>query len=262
VNQKGSTRAILRRHSSEMAKALWSSSSAEEWQGHLSALESRFGAKKTKYGTLADLQTQFQALCDRLAAADGPKELSKDDLVMVMGYKLTRGKMRPLMNKIVEGTSETGVREATRAALAALDDEGGGDDKAAFKALDQLHGVGVATASMILAAAAPSQHVVMSDQSMEAILDAPAHGKKYDLKSYAALRDACVAKATALGGDWTAYAVEQSLYSAAAAALAVDVAAAAPSAASASAAAASTKPAKKPSKRPASKPAAKKARKA
>ena len=45
------------------------------------------------------------------------------------------------------------------------------------------------------------------------VLDAPAHGKKYDLASYAKLCDELRARAQLIGGDFTARDVEMAIYS-------------------------------------------------
>ena len=52
-----------------------------------------------------------QALHKKWTNLQGQSELSKEDLVLVVGYKLTRGKMRPLM-RFAEAMHDNEVRKA------------------------------------------------------------------------------------------------------------------------------------------------------
>ena len=148
-----------------------------------------------------------QALHKKWTNLQGQSELSKDDLVLVVGYKLTRGKMRPLM-RFAEAMHDNEVRKASKAAIAAIPDA-----RKACDALTALTGIGVATASVCLAAV-DDRLPVMSDEALEAVLGEPEHAKKYDLDSYQRLLEACSAKAKKLGGLWTPRAVEEALFSA------------------------------------------------
>ena len=160
----------------------------------------RASGKTTKYGSLKALHKKWTNL-------QGQSELSKDDLVLVVGYKLTRGKMRPLM-RFAEAMHDNEVRKASKAAIAAIPDA-----RKACDALTALTGIGVATASVCLAAV-DDRLPVMSDEALEAVLGEPEHAKKYDLDSYERLLEACSAKAKTLGGLWTPRAVEEALFSA------------------------------------------------
>ena len=160
----------------------------------------RASGKTTKYGSLKALHKKWTNL-------QGQSELSKEDLVLVVGYKLTRGKMRPLM-RFAEAMHDNEVRKASKAAIAAIPDA-----RKACDALTALTGIGVATASVCLAAV-DDRLPVMSDEALEAVLGEPEHSKKYDLDSYQRLLEACSAKAKKLGGLWTPRAVEEALFSA------------------------------------------------
>ena len=148
-----------------------------------------------------------QALHKKWTNLQGQSELSKEDLVLVVGYKLTRGKMRPLM-RFAEAMHDNEVRKASKAAIAAIPDA-----RKACDALTALTGIGVATASVCLAAV-DDRLPVMSDEALEAVLGEPEHAKKYDLDSYERLLEACATKAKKLGGLWTPRAVEEALFSA------------------------------------------------
>ena len=209
-----------------MAATLWQSEDEAVWESHLDAIEQRMRAsgKTTKYGSLkAKLQRgkhfpspppdthrstyTTQALHKKWTNLQGQSELSKEDLVLVVGYKLTRGKMRPLM-RFAEAMHDNEVRKASKAAIAAIPDA-----RKACDALTALTGIGVATASVCLAAV-DDRLPVMSDEALEAVLGEPEHAKKYDLDSYERLLEACATKAKKLGGLWTPRAVEEALFSA------------------------------------------------
>jgi len=185
---------------------LWTSDDVEEWSAALHALDARMVAsgKKTKYGSLGPLHKKWKALGPPLVAAG---ELGKEDLRTIMAFKLTRGKMRPLM-RFVDAAHDGALRRASRAALSALQAPHCGPGFDAFK---PIAGVGVATASLIFAAADP-RFVIMSDEAMEVTCGAPPHGKTYDLAAYGELLRACTRKADALG--WPPRDVELALFSA------------------------------------------------
>lgn len=188
-----------------MAEALWASSDASDWSSALHSLEATLKAcgKKTKYGKLHTLHAKWVALGKRLKGGDAA--FDKAALKDLMGYKLTRGKMRPLM-RFVEAADDDAVRAASKSALQALD---AADSAPAFC----LAGVGVATASLLFAAA-DAAFPVMSDVALEVCCGAPPHGKKYDAAAYDALRAACGARASALQGAWTPRDVELALFAA------------------------------------------------
>ena len=89
--------------------------------------------------------------------------------------------MRPLM-RFAEAMHDNEVRKASKAAIAAIPDA-----RKACDALTALTGIGVATASVCLAAV-DDRLPVMSDEALEAVLGEPEHAKKYDLDSYQRLR--------------------------------------------------------------------------
>ena len=156
---------------SNMAATLWASDDASVWEENLDALEVRMKAsgKSTKYGSL-------KALHKKWANLQGQSELSKEDLILVVGYKLMRGKMRPLM-RFAEAMVDGEVRKTSKAAISLIPDAA-----AVCDALTALTGVGVATASVCIAAV-DERLPIMSDEALEAVLGEPEHSKKYDLGS-------------------------------------------------------------------------------
>ena len=189
--------------------ALWRSDDPKLYTAALASLEAQQATKKTKYGDLNKLHAKWVAL-EKTLRKNG--ELSKKELQTVMSFKLTRGKMRPLM-RFVDAADDGAVRSASRAALSALAASSSSADCGAAFGSMSLPGVGVATVSVIFAAADP-RFAIMSDAALEACCGAPAHKKTYGLDEYRALLEALEAKAAALGGDWSPRSVEIALYAA------------------------------------------------
>ena len=164
--------------------ALWRSDDPKLYTAALASLEAKQATKKTKYGDLNKLHAKWVAL-EKTLRKNG--ELSKKELQTVMSFKLTRGKMRPLM-RFVDAADDGAVRSASRAALAALTASSSSADCGAAFGSMSLPGVGVATVSVIFAAADP-RFAIMSDAALEA-------------------------KAATLGPDWSPRSVEIALYAA------------------------------------------------
>ena len=109
------------------------------------------------------------------------------------------GKFRPLMGK-VQANSDAAVRKATAAGFAlATASRSQGDDAAALASLaDGLCGVGPATASALLAAAAPARFPFMADEALEGC----GLPRDYSAKVYAAFAARLQAKAAQLRAAW------------------------------------------------------------
>ena len=109
--------------------------------------------------------------------------LTKDELSNIMRWKLIRGKFRPLQ-KMVDGNSEDNVKLYTGNALDILCNDKKklyGDWKKALKELTTLKGIGVATASIILAVFLPEICPFMSD---EVLIAANNCKLDYTIKAY------------------------------------------------------------------------------
>lgn len=115
--------------------------------------------------------------------------LTKDELVKLMDWKLTRGKWRPRLLKFVSELSDEEVKDASRKAFKDMPDL-----KGALRQLDVLKGVGPATASAILAAYAPDVAPFMSDEASAAVLATT----EYTVKSYLEFADRLTKKAAEL----------------------------------------------------------------
>ena len=154
---------------------LWRSDDPKLYTAALASLEAKQATKKTKYGDLNKLHAKWVAL-EKTLRKNG--ELTKKELQTVMSFKLTRGKMRPLM-RFVDAADDGAVRSASRAALNALTASSSSADCGAAFGSMSLPGVGVATVSVIFAAADP-RFAIMSDAALEACCGAPA---QEDLRS-------------------------------------------------------------------------------
>lgn len=93
------------------------------------------------------------------------EEISLAELSKIMQWKLIRGKFRPLQ-KLVDSNLDSTVKECTRSALSCLQNE---DWRTALNHLMKLKGIGVATASAILAVFLPTHCCFMADEVIEAI---------------------------------------------------------------------------------------------
>jgi len=118
---------------------------------------------------LRALEDEVQKLVTTTTARDPPHVLA-DELSSVTGWKLRRGKFRPRLQALVGSNNEDRVKTCSTGALEMLAKN---DLQGAMAALEELRGVGPATASAVLAAVRPDLVAFMSD---EAMLEAPTLG--------------------------------------------------------------------------------------
>jgi len=103
--------------------------------------------------------------------------ITKEELIKLMTWKLSRGKFRPALPSLIASNSEESVEEASKNAFQSLPNL-----SKAIKELSVLRGVGPATASAILAAGSPDQAPFMADESVTSIPSITV--LKYDLNCY------------------------------------------------------------------------------
>jgi hypothetical protein len=92
-----------------------------------------------------------------------PAHLTKEELSDLMRWKLIRGKFRPLQG-LVDSNSAVAVEAATAKAMKCLSQR---QWKASLKELCVLKGIGVATASAIVALFCPDECAFMADEVIE-----------------------------------------------------------------------------------------------
>jgi hypothetical protein len=177
--------------------ALWRSRSLADWRRHAAAyadgraLAASFALRKSRPAAV-DSVAEYRRL-DRSAsgALNGAASITRAQLLDIINWKHTRGKLRPNYGKVAQNASAA-VEAATRASFAYLvanpatnttaqASKAKGDDEDSDHECDEdevetrhvahalellskpLHGVGPATASAVLAAAHPDRCAFASD---------------------------------------------------------------------------------------------------
>jgi hypothetical protein len=141
--------------------------------------------------------------------------MTLNDLSKLMKYKLMRGKFRPSLQKKIDENNPEIVIRCTKDAIKLLND---GNWQAGLKVLiDNLSGVGIATASYIGAIVRPDLCPIMSDEVIKLIC-----GKlDYTMKCYKSIQNVLFEKAVKLNSHrnskkddiyWTPYLVGEILF--------------------------------------------------
>jgi uncharacterized membrane protein YgcG len=125
-----------------------------------------------------------------LLHARSPPKLTQPELARVVTWKLTKGKVRPNLQRYADEASPAAVEAASQKAFAFA---AAGKLRPAIDALTELKGVGPATASAILAAFDPSVPFA-SDEALMAVVGT----REYKLDELLRLTEALRAKAAAL----------------------------------------------------------------
>jgi hypothetical protein len=111
------------------------------------------------------------------------KYLTLEELSNIMRYKLMLGKMRPLQKK-VDGNDPNKVITITKEAFTLL--KAGNLIEGLKKLIDNLDGIGIATASYIATLVRPDICPIMYDEVIEEITGPKI---KYDLKTYLKIQE-------------------------------------------------------------------------
>ena len=142
-----------------------------------------------------------------LIATREPRYLTRDELLRVIEWKMARGVWRARNLALARTNSPETVEEISRSALARVP-----DPQAPIAALSKLAGVGPATASAVLAAAAPEVYPFFDDLVAAQI---PGFGAvDFTPRVYARYSDALRERARELGDAWTPALVERALWAA------------------------------------------------
>ncbi|XP_023197083.1 uncharacterized protein LOC102220265 isoform X2 [Xiphophorus maculatus] len=213
--------------------ALFGCGEAEVWRRvykkYWDVVEATAKAKKPK---LLQLDKWYQEELPALILSRPDKHITLSELKMLMEWKLTfceinqfqcgpksscrklsiknRGKFRPRLQQLAASNGEDAVQKRSRTALGLLPDV-----PAAVAELSGLKGVGPATASAVLAAAAPALTAFMSDEAAENVPGL--QPVQYTAKHYALYLDKMAAQAAKLNRvdpqqDWTPHRLELCLW--------------------------------------------------
>ncbi|MBA2670217.1 MAG: hypothetical protein H0U67_07605 [Gemmatimonadetes bacterium] len=169
--------------------------------GEYSATIESQGVKK-----LPDLDTWYRQDLPRSIAARSPAHLTRPELVRLTEWKMARGVWRAPNLALVRQNSDKDVRETSTEALGRIP-----HPTAPISVLAKLRGIGPATASAAIAAAAPDRYPFFDELVAEQL---PGLGPvAWTLTYYARYADALRDAANALGGDWTPADLERALWS-------------------------------------------------
>lgn len=182
---------------------LWESNDTEEWRSALG----RYTNVVAQQGSarLPALDAWYRdELPDAIAARD-PRHVTLDELARLTEWKMSRGVWRPRNLALVRGNAPEAVIEASADALELVP-----DPARPIARLSKLAGVGPATASAVLAAAAPETYPFFDDL---VAAQTPVSGPvAFTPAYYARYGEAIRKRAERLGNGWTPVMVERALW--------------------------------------------------
>ena len=186
---------------------LWDSDATADWDAALA----RYPAVIARQGVdrLPELDRWYRDELPGAMAARAPARCTHAELVRVTEWKMARGVWRGRNLALVRGNDPTRVEERAAAALAlALAPEP--HPTRPIVVLAELDGVGPATASAVVAAAAPATYPFFDEIVAACVptLGPVAFTLPYYGRYAAALRE----RAARLGAPWTPAAVERALW--------------------------------------------------
>ena len=202
----------------ESAVELWKSPDIAKWEELCNSYEdSRVIAQRLLKNSQIKLSHHSFIEDDKWKEDNLPKDIAAKKVITLqqlerlMVWKLRRGQFRPTLMGLIRRNSPNCVEKVTRKAIA-LVEESIENISDAFKVLESLHGVGPATASLILSVILPDQVPFMSDEAMDASIGLP---RSYTNSRYVKFQEALSSKAEELGNGWNVNLVEKILYTAA-----------------------------------------------
>lgn len=182
---------------------LWNSDDRIVWRAALDRYDdviASYGAPK-----LVELDRWYRHELPGLVAARSPKMIDEQDLARIVEWKMRRGVFRPRNLALARQNSAADVVAASTAAFAAT-----GNFVKAVGAITGLRGIGVATASAVLAVVEPNRFPFLDD-----VVTAQVPGLKaedYGLRAYGLYAAALRERATQIGSDWMATDIERALF--------------------------------------------------
>ncbi len=182
---------------------LWASRDLEAWQSALASYPTVIGAQGV--ARLPEYDHWYRDDLPRLIASREPRHVTRDELARITEWKMARGVWRQRNLILVRSNEPSAVEEASREAFARVP-----DPTLPIARLSKLAGVGPATASAVLAAAAPETYPFFDELVGNQI---PGLGTvDFTPKYYARYADALRQRAADLGENWTATSVERALW--------------------------------------------------
>lgn len=185
---------------------LWESNDVAAWRRALDAYPAVVAAQGVR--RLPELDAWYREELPTLLAARQPRSVTAAELARLTEWKMARGVWRQRNLMLVRSNGDDEVAVVSAAALARIP-----DPSAPISQLAKLHGVGPATASAVMSAAAPAVYPFFDDLVAGAI---PEFGAvDFTVRCYLRYADALRERAAQLGGDWSPTLVERALWSAA-----------------------------------------------
>jgi hypothetical protein len=182
---------------------LWGSPDPKAWRRALDAYDGVVQAQGV--ARLPDLDAWYQRELPGTIRSRSPMHLTLDELARMTEWKMKRGEWRARNLVLVRGNDADAVVQATTEAFAVMP-----HPTKPIARIAELDGVGPATASAAVAAAAPEGYPFFDELVAAQV---PALGTvKWTFGYYAKYAQAIRERADALGGGWTAADVERALW--------------------------------------------------
>lgn len=182
---------------------LWHSDDPARWRAALDRYDAVIDAQGV--ARLAEHDRWYRHDLRRAIGHRSPPHVTRDEMVRVTEWKMSRGVWRARNLGLVKGNPADAVTKTSAEALARAP-----DPKAPIATLARLAGVGPATASAVAAAAFPQTYPFLDD--LVAARVAGLGPVAYTLGYYARYADALRARAAALGDPWTPALVERAVW--------------------------------------------------
>ena len=184
---------------------LWETDDAGAWKAALDAYDdviARQGVAK-----LPELERWYRDELPGLIASRARPHVTHAEMVRITEWKMARGIWRPRNLALVRGNDAALVERVSADALAKVP-----HPSIPVATLAKLAGVGPATASAVVAAAAPDVYPFF-DELVAAQVPGMAKEVKFSPAEYARYSAALRERATVLGAGWTPADVERALWS-------------------------------------------------
>lgn len=188
----------------ERPAVLWTSDSLHAWSAALEAYDAVVDQQGVR--VLPELDRWYREELPAAITARNPRHATRAELVRVTEWKMARGVWRARNLALVRGNDPALVERTSRTALASIP-----DPKLPIAELATLAGVGPATASGIVSAAAPELYPFFDELVAAQLPDMGA--VKFSLGEYVRYAAALRERSERLGPDWTPTMVERALWS-------------------------------------------------